>query len=107
MGSAGTCHTVLLTGLLAGTTYYYQLKTNGTVVQATTYFSTLKDPTDTSELFFTVIGDWGRRAAPSRRSRTSTTRPTRDVITGEKRTRRTSDLANNAMPTTGTVKRML
>src|SRR5262245_65292430 len=62
IGSAGTCHTVPLTGLLPGTRYFYQLRTNGTVVQAvaaTTYFTTLKTAVDPSQLFFTVIGDWG------------------------------------------------
>jgi calcineurin-like phosphoesterase family protein/purple acid phosphatase-like protein len=63
IGSAGTCHIVPLTGLLPGARYYYQLKTNGTVVQAAApniYFTTLKDPTDTNDLFFTVFGDWGQ-----------------------------------------------
>ena len=60
VGSAGTCHTVTLTGLTPGTLYYYQLKTNGVVVQSTTYFSTLRAPTDPGDLFFTVIGDWGQ-----------------------------------------------
>ena len=60
VGSAGTCHTVPLTGLLPGTRYYYRLLTNGVQVLATTYFQTFKTPGDTSELFFTVIGDWGQ-----------------------------------------------
>ncbi|MEO8603543.1 MAG: metallophosphoesterase [bacterium] len=60
VGSAGTCHSVTLTGLLTGTLYYYRLKTNGTAVQATTYFNTQKSPTDAGDLFFTVIGDWGQ-----------------------------------------------
>ncbi len=60
IGAAGTCHTVPLTGLLPGTRYYYRLLTNGTQVLATTYFQTFKTPSDTSELFFTVIGDWGQ-----------------------------------------------
>lgn len=60
VGSAGTCHLVTLTGLTPGTLYYYRLKTNGVVVQDTTYFSTLRAPTDPGDLFFTVIGDWGQ-----------------------------------------------
>src|SRR5947207_5718260 len=42
-GSVGTCHTVLLTNLLPGTRYFYQLRTNGSIVQnvsATSYFTT-------------------------------------------------------------------
>jgi hypothetical protein len=60
VGSAGTCHTVPLTGLQPGTRYYYRLLTNGTQVLATTYFQTFKAPTDTSELYFTIVGDWGQ-----------------------------------------------
>lgn len=60
VGSAGTCHAVTLTGLTPGSLYYYQLKTNGTVVQATTYFTTLRATNDPGDLFFTVIGDWGQ-----------------------------------------------
>lgn len=56
----GECHRVPLTGLLPGTRYYYRLLTNGVQVQATTYFTTLRDPSDTTEVFFTVIGDWGQ-----------------------------------------------
>ena len=66
IGAAGTCHIVPLSGLLPGTRYYYQLRTNGTVVQAVDsdiYFTTLKDPSDTSDLFFTVIGDWGQSSS--------------------------------------------
>src|SRR5438552_14193465 len=62
IGSAGTCHTVLLTTLLPGTRYFYQLRTNSSIVQAvsaTTYFTTLKAAVDLGQLFFTVIGDWG------------------------------------------------
>src|SRR5262249_40326330 len=62
VGSAGTCHSVPLVGLTAGTRYFYQLTTSGTVVQGVSssiYFTTLKSPSDTSQLFFTVIGDWG------------------------------------------------
>ena len=59
IGSAGTCHAVPLTGLQSGTRYYYRLLTNGVQVLATTYFQTFKTPSDTSELFFTVVGDWG------------------------------------------------
>src|SRR2546422_3783083 len=64
IGSAGTCHIVSLSGLFSGTRYYYRLKTNGVTVQDTgvsgPYFTTLKDPTDPTDLFFTVIGDWGQ-----------------------------------------------
>lgn len=60
VGAAGTCHTVTLTGLQTGSLYYYRLKTNGVVVQDTTYFSTLRAPTDPGDVFFTVIGDWGQ-----------------------------------------------
>ncbi|MCC6764619.1 MAG: metallophosphoesterase [Deltaproteobacteria bacterium] len=60
IGAAGTCHAVPLTGLLPNTRYYYRLLTNGTQVLATTYFRTFKTPSDTSELYFTVIGDWGQ-----------------------------------------------
>jgi hypothetical protein len=28
-------------------------------VSSSTYFTTLKDPSDMSDFFFTVIGDWG------------------------------------------------
>jgi len=63
VGSAGTCHVVPLGGLLPGTRYYYRLRTNGTVVQDTgpsgPYFTTLRTPLDPSDLFFTVVGDWG------------------------------------------------
>src|SRR5512139_490791 len=57
VGAAGTCHLVTLTGLATGTLYYYRLRTNGVVVQNTTYFSTLRAPSDPGDLFFTVIGD--------------------------------------------------
>ena len=60
VGSAGTCHHVTLTGLIPGTLYFYQLKTNGTVVQSPTYFTTMRAPTDLNPLYFTVIGDWGQ-----------------------------------------------
>jgi phosphodiesterase/alkaline phosphatase D-like protein len=40
IGTAGTCHTVQLTGLTPGTKYFYQLKTNGTVVLASAARST-------------------------------------------------------------------
>ncbi len=60
IGAAGTCHAVPLTGLQPGTRYYYRLLTNGTQVLATTYFQTFKTPSDPSELYFTVIGDWGQ-----------------------------------------------
>ena len=62
VGSAGTCHIVPLTGLSPGTRYFYQLITNGVIVQpvsSSIYFTTLKDPTDTNDLFFTMIGDFG------------------------------------------------
>jgi acid phosphatase type 7 len=62
IGSAGTCHIVQLTGLLPGTRYFYQLRTNGVIVQAvssTTYFTTMKPAGDPSDIFFTIVGDWG------------------------------------------------
>ncbi len=65
IGAAGTCHSVTLTGLSAGTRYYYRLVVNGVTVQAASasiYFTTLKDPSDPSDLFFTVIGDWGQNS---------------------------------------------
>src|SRR5262245_62156990 len=66
VGSAGTCHTVPLTGLLPGTRYYYRLLTNGVVVQAGSpgiYLTTLRDPSDPGDIFFTVIGDWGQASS--------------------------------------------
>ena len=63
IGAAGTCHIVPLAGLSPGMRYYYQLRTNGTVVQAASpgiYFTTLKESGDPNDLFFTVIGDWGQ-----------------------------------------------
>jgi hypothetical protein len=63
VGAAGTCHTVSLSGLQPNTRYFYQLKTNGVIVQAVSsaiYFTTALEPTDTSELYFTVVGDWGQ-----------------------------------------------
>ncbi|MBI3782689.1 MAG: metallophosphoesterase [Deltaproteobacteria bacterium] len=62
IGNAGTCHSVALIGLSPGTRYFYQLKTNGVVVQAVSsnvYFTTTKLPSDTANMFFTVVGDWG------------------------------------------------
>ena len=67
IGSAGTCHIVSLSGLFSGTRYYYRLKTNGVTVRDTgasgPYFTTLKDPTDPTDLFFTVFGDWGQASS--------------------------------------------
>ncbi len=63
VGAAGTCHKVTLTGLLPGTQYYYQLRTNGVIVQNPNYFRTMRASNDTGELFFTVIGDWGQGTA--------------------------------------------
>ncbi|HYD47940.1 MAG TPA: metallophosphoesterase family protein, partial [Terriglobales bacterium] len=63
VGAAGTCHRIDLTGLLPGTRYYYQLRTNGAVVQATSpsiYFTTSKLSSDTSTLSFAVVGDFGQ-----------------------------------------------
>ena len=60
VGAAGTCHQVTLTGLTPGTRYFYRLAVNGITVQAASssiYFTTLRDPTDTADLFFTIIGD--------------------------------------------------
>ena len=62
IGTAGTCHTVQITGLTPNTKYFYQLKTNGVVVLASgssVYFRTFMAPSDTSDLHFTVVGDWG------------------------------------------------
>ena len=66
VGSAGTCHTVTLTGLTPGTKYFYRLAVNGVTVQAATssiYFTTLKASSDVADLFFTVIGDWGQNSS--------------------------------------------
>jgi len=60
VGTAGTCHIVPLSLLLPGTRYYYRLLTNGVEVQPTNYFTTLKTTVDPSEIFFTVIGDFGQ-----------------------------------------------
>jgi hypothetical protein len=60
VGNAGTCHSVRLTGLTPGTRYFYQLSSNGVVLQPVsldTYFTTLRAPGDPGEIFFTVIGD--------------------------------------------------
>jgi len=51
-GGAGTCHKVTLTGLLAGTKYFYRLRTNGNEVNVIgggsalgiQYFQTLRAP---------------------------------------------------------------
>lgn len=64
VGNAGTCHIVRLTGLTPGMRYYYQIETNGTALltnrdPAKLYFTTLKDPSDQSDFFFNVFGDWG------------------------------------------------
>ncbi|HZR80957.1 MAG TPA: fibronectin type III domain-containing protein [Candidatus Binatia bacterium] len=59
IGAAGTCHAVQLTSLAPGTRYYYRLLTNNVEVLAVNSFQTFKAPTDTSELFFTVVGDFG------------------------------------------------
>jgi phosphodiesterase/alkaline phosphatase D-like protein len=59
VGAAGTCHVVPLAALLTGTRYYYRLRTNGTIVQTTNYFTTLRAPVDPGDFFFTVVGDWG------------------------------------------------
>ena len=48
---AGTCE--------VGARYYYRLRTNGTIVQTTNYFTTLRAPVDPGNVFFTVVGDWG------------------------------------------------
>ncbi|GIW46016.1 MAG: hypothetical protein KatS3mg077_3298 [Candidatus Binatia bacterium] len=66
VGGAGTCHSVRLSGLQPGTRYYYQLSTNGIVLQPVsldTYFTTLRATGDPGDLFFTVIGDWGSGAS--------------------------------------------
>jgi hypothetical protein len=59
VGAAGTCHVVPLAALLPGTRYYYRLRANGTIVQTTNYFTTLRAPVDPGDVFFTVVGDWG------------------------------------------------
>ena len=64
VGAAGTCHAVPLSGLLPGTRYYYRLLTNGVEVQPPeSYFTTLRDPSDPNDLFFTVFGDCGQATA--------------------------------------------
>jgi hypothetical protein len=60
IGSAGTCHSVGLTGLQPGTRYYYRLVTNGVEVMPTSSFVTMKLPSDPTPLVFGVIGDWGQ-----------------------------------------------
>src|SRR4029078_9798025 len=61
--TAGTCHTGKLTGLLPRTRHVYRLRTNGVIVQdvsTSTYFTTLKSAADVlTQLFFTVVGDFG------------------------------------------------
>ena len=64
VGSAGTCHTVKLTGLSPETLYYYRLLTNGVEVAPVTYFTTLAAPGVDTDHFFTVIGDWGQGTTP-------------------------------------------
>ena len=69
IGAAGTCHAVPIAGLQPGTRYFYRLLTNGVEVQAASagiYFTTLMDPSHPSDLFFTVVGDWGQTSAPNR-----------------------------------------
>ena len=66
IGAAGTCHAVPITGLQPGTRYFYRLLTNGVEVQAASasiYFTTLMDPSDPADLFFTVVGDWGQASS--------------------------------------------
>ncbi len=63
VGSAGTCHIVTLTGLTPNTKYFYRLKTNGTIVQATNYFTTMHAVGDTSDMFFTIVGDFGQSSS--------------------------------------------
>lgn len=65
VGNAGTCHSVRLNGLTPGTRYYYQLPSNGVVLQPVsldTDFTTLRAPGDAGEICFTVTGDWGSGA---------------------------------------------
>jgi phosphodiesterase/alkaline phosphatase D-like protein len=64
VGSAGTCHTVTVSGLMPDTVYYYRLLTNGTPLTTTTYFTTLATPGVNTDFFFTVIGDWGQGTTP-------------------------------------------
>lgn len=60
VGSAGTWHTVTVSGLTPDTVYYYRLLTNGVQVGSATYFTTLEAPGVDTDFFFTVIGDWGQ-----------------------------------------------
>ena len=73
IGNAGTCHIDQLTGPLPNTRYYYRLKSNGVVVQDVLTF---KPPSDTSDTFFTVIGDWGQQSTGESQAPTTRTRPT-------------------------------
>jgi len=77
VGAAGTCHVVPLAALLPGTRYDYRLRTNGTIVQTTNYFTTLPAPVDPGDVFVTVVGAWATRAAARRTSPTCRTPPTR------------------------------
>jgi hypothetical protein len=43
--------------------YYYRLRTNGTIVQTTNYFTTLRAPVDPGDVFFTVVDDWGEETS--------------------------------------------
>ena len=77
VGSAGTCHIVPLTGLTPGTKYYYQLKTNGTVVQNVNYFTTMRTPADPARSFSRSSATGGRAPAARRRSPTCRMPPIR------------------------------
>ncbi len=63
-GSSGTTHQVNITGLTAGTLYYYRIKTNNQILKVnpsdTVYqFKTHVAPDTAQNFSFAVIGDWG------------------------------------------------
>lgn len=62
-GASGKCHRVDLTGLTPGTTYYYQITSNGSVVQAVSSsisFKTLQNAAGaTNTISWAIMGDFG------------------------------------------------